>query len=499
MTSLGSARLLALAVAVVVLLAAYAAVPAKADAEPPASAERSVARPNIVLITTDDQTLAELRWMPQTRRLLGDAGVRFTDFLANHPLCCPSRAQILTGQYAQNNHVLTNGPRWGGYDRFEPATALPVWLQNAGYTTGLVGKYLNLYDETDGPEVGWDRWNPTVDGLYTYVGFTQYDGAALTTPGGHQTDHVSDWSADFIAQQAPAAEPFFLWSSYVAPHSVCYSGQERLCSEPPVPEDEDAHRFSQVWPPFLDDPAYDRGTRKRERPTLDGQGRPDLVEQVELFRARLRSLAGVDRAVARTVGALSAVGVLDETVVIFTSDNGYLFGEHRFSGKDVPFDEALRVPLLVRGPDVSPGAVATTPAAGVDLAPTIAELAGATPMVAVDGRSLVPAFAGGRTARDRTVLVQGGVTGPDELNRVWAYRGVRTKRYTYVRYTRNGGIELYDRRRDPHELVNVARDPAYRKVRRELLRRLRLLGPCAGASCNRAFGPVPGPVRKPRR
>lgn len=484
---------------VLTLLAVLA--PAAPAASAPAAEPESVAsdRPNVVLITTDDQTLAELRWMPQTRRLLGDAGVQFTDFLANHPSCCPSRAQVLTGQYAQNNGVLTNGGRWGGYDRFTSETALPIWLQRAGYTTGLVGKYLNLYDETDGLEVGWDVWNPTVDGLYNYVGFTQYDGVDLTLPGGHHTDYVGDWSADFIAERAPEEEPFFLWASYVAPHSVCYRGQEELCGEPPLPASEDLHRFPATWPPFLDDPAYDRLTRKRERPNLGHQGRPDLVEQVELFRARLRSLAGVDRAVAQTVAALSAAGELDRTVVIFTSDNGYLFGEHRIFGKDVPFDEAVRVPLLVRGPGVVPGAVATTPAAGIDLAPTIAELAGATPMVAVDGRSLVPAFAGGRTALDRTVLVQGGVKGNDPRGRVWAYRGVRTKRYTLVRWTSNHGLELFDRRRDPHELRNVARDPAYQRVRRVLSWRLRSLSTCAGAACNRAFAPVPGPVRKPRR
>lgn len=453
-------------------------------------------RPNIVLITTDDQTMTELRWMPRIRRLVGGSGVRFTDFLSNHPSCCPARAQILTGQYAQNNQVLTNGPRWGGYDRFQPDTALPVWLQRAGYTTGLVGKYLNLYDETDGPEPGWSRWSATVDGLYEYVGFTQYDGEALDAPGGYHTDFVRDWSADFIADQAASDEPFFLWSSYVAPHSICRVGQPEGegCATPPLPAVRDRGRYRDVRPPFLDDPAFGTRIRGNARPDLlYSEPRPDRAEKTRLFRERLRSLAAVDRAVASTVRALRAAGELDDTVVMFTSDNGYLFGEHQLKNKDVPYEQAVHVPLLARGPGVRSG-TSDRPAAMIDLAPTIAELAGATPLVPVDGRSLVGAFGGAQRSGDRTVLVQGGVTGKDPKDRMWSYRGVRTQRYTYARWTRNGGVELFDRRRDPGELRNVARDPAYQRIRRELRRRTELLGACAGSTCRVAFDPLPDPT-----
>lgn len=453
-------------------------------------------RPNIVLITTDDQTFADLRWMPMTRRLLGgDQGLRFSDFLSNHPNCCPARAQILTGQYAQNNKVLTNAPRWGGYDRFTPETALPVWLRRAGYTTGLVGKYLNLYDETKGPEPGWSRWSATVDGLYEYRGFTQYDGRDLTMPGGYHTDFVRDWSTDYIEEQAAAGKPFFLWSSYVAPHSICTPGspEGEGCGTPPMPAERDRDRYAEARPTFLDDPAFGRPTRDGARPTLlYSEPNPDRARKTKLFRDRIRSLAAVDRAVAATVQSLRRAGELDKTVIMFTSDNGYLFGEHELVNKDVPFDEAVHVPLLIRGPGVRSG-VARRPAAMIDLAPTIAELSHATPLVPVDGRSLVGTFGGADRQGDRTVLVQGGVTGRDPKNRVWAYRGVRTMRYTYARWTKNGGIELFDRLLDPDELRNVADDPAYRPVRRELRRRAKLLGECSGSVCRVRFGPVPAP------
>lgn len=487
-----SILLVALALVATMLVACSNDAPdRRAPGAAPDPAPVTGSQPNIVLITTDDQTLTEMRWLPLTRRLIGRAGVTFTDFLANHPNCCPSRAELLTGQYAQNNGVRSNIGRRGGYDVFEPATALPTWLQRAGYATGLIGKYLNLYGADNAREVGWDLWDPTVDDLYQYTGFGQYVAPGeVEHPGGYHTDYVADASVEFIERQAGSA-PFFLWSSYVAPHSRCATGEG--CLGPPLAAERDRQRFRDVRPPFLDDPAYDRPVARADRPRLEEDGRPVTREQRVLFRARLQSLAAVDRAVERTVAALRSAGELDDTLIVFTSDNGFLFGEHRLLGKVVPFDQSVRVPLLVRGPGVRRGTERRT-GAMIDLAPTFAALAGVRPSLEVDGTSLWPMLTKAAPDRDRTVLVQGGITGRDPRDLGWSYRGVRTQRYTFVRWTRGHRLELFDRQRDPHELRNVAGLARYAEVVDELRRRTRVLGRCAGPRCRVEFPAVPEPA-----
>lgn len=491
--------LLAAATAALALVGVLAAAcPAAGPA--PASGPRAAAdAPNIVLITTDDQTLAELRWMPRARHLLGGAGTTFTGFVAPQPLCCPSRAQLLTGQYSQNNGVRSNVGRRGGHPAFHPETALPVWLQSAGYRTAFVGKYLNLYPGTGGPEVGWDTWDATVGAVYQYHGFGQYDGSEVTTPEGYHTTYVADRTVELIEEHAGADEPFFLWSSFVAPHGICSPGQETTCATPPLVEEQHADAYPDARAPFLDDPGFNAAVHGGVHRSVEGTGPVDPTEQQRLFHQRIRALASVDDAVAEVVGTLERLGELDETLVVFTSDNGYLFGEHRYSGKVLAYEQSVRVPLLVRGPGVAAGARLPGTAAMIDLAPTLAEVAGADPLVEVDGRSLVTELAGATRLPDRTLLVQAGVPGPDPKDLGWKYRGVRTDRYTYVRWQKSGAEELFDRRRDPHQLVNAARRPAYAAVRRELVRRTRLLGGCAGVSCRVHLGPSPGLSQPPRR
>ncbi|WP_370250243.1 sulfatase [Nocardioides sp.] len=456
----------------------------------PAPVDRAGPRgPNVVVIVTDDQTLAEMRWMPRTRHLIGDVGVTFTQFLANHPSCCPARAQLLTGQYAQNNGVRANGGRLGGYPRFSPGTALPVWLQQAGYTTGLIGKYLNGY-RPSGPEPGWDTFDVTVDGLYRYRGFTQYDGRTETTPPGHHTTYVRDRSADFLTARAQDGAPFLLISSYVAPHQVCPA--EGACTAPPIPIPRDRGRHRDVVPPVLASPSLREVSRPAVRPRLAEDGVLSRRALLRLARARLDALTGVDQAVAATITRLRDLDLLQDTVVVFTSDNGFLFGEHRLVGKDVGYEEALRVPFLVRGPGVRRDATTPTIAAGIDLAPTIAELTGATPLVDVDGVSLVPQLRDPGPAVERSILLQGGILGPDLAGRGWEWRGVRTRRYTLLAWAR-GGLELYDRRRDRFEMRNLADDPRYAAVLEALLARLTELGSCAGATCRPDETPLPLP------
>ncbi|MET1059114.1 MAG: sulfatase/phosphatase domain-containing protein, partial [Nocardioides sp.] len=209
--------------------------------------------------------------------------------------------------------------------------------------------------------------------------------------------------------------------------------------------------------------------------------------------ARIRSLAAVDEGVAALIRTLRNTGELKNTVVLFTSDNGYQMGEHRMLTKNQPFEESLRVPLLVRGPGIPQGRVVGQRVAMVDLAPTLLELAGAEPDLVVDGQSLVPLLRAPRTARRHgdTQLIQAGPR--PGLGPLWFFRGVRTDRYTYAHYDGTGFRELYDRRRDPAQLRNVARRPAYRAVVAELERRTDRLKVCEGEACNIRFGPVSRP------
>jgi len=205
------------------------------------------------------------------------------------------------------------------------------------------------------------------------------------------------------------------------------------------------------------------------------------------FTARIRSLQALDEATESTVEALRDAGELDNTYVFFTSDNGYLLGEHGLVGKNVLYEEALRVPLLVRGPGVRRAATSSLPATLVDLAPTFLQIAHTEPGVAQDGTSLLAALRGNEKRWRDTQLVQTGSMSSGYLLG-WTYRGVRTGRYTFGIDTATGATVLFDRLRDPRELHDVADHPAYRGIAEELARRTGELSGCAGTACNRIFG-----------
>jgi arylsulfatase A-like enzyme len=438
-------------------------------------------RPNILLITSDDQSVQEMRWLPKTRALLGKHGVTFKDMVAPHPNCCPSRAQVLTGQYAHNNGVLTNGAPNGGWARLDSATALPVWMQAAGYQTGFVGKYLHGYDGSTGREPGWNRWRPIVSKpLSRYYGITQYDEDELRDlpPGDYHTHVVGRQTREMLDDFARTGSPYFLWASYIAPHGSCSTSEEKNCSGPPESAPQYASRFGTVKLPMRTKPSFnekdlsDKAKRLRRK-------KVSLTEQTRLYRARVRALATLDDEVAETVRHLERIGQLDNTVVMFTSDNGYMFGEHRRKGKVLAYEESIRVPLLVRGPGVPAGQVRKQTVAMIDLAPTFAALAGATPMVRQDGSSLWRYATRNVRQADRALLVQAGT---DRVSPRWQFRGVRTARYTYVAWP-NARDELYDRRNDPYQLHSQDRSRAYAAQLRAAKRILKRLGSCRGASC----------------
>jgi len=435
------------------------------------------ARPNVVVIMTDDQTVESMRVMPNVRRLLTEGGVTFTNSVVSYPLCCPSRATFLTGQYAHNHGVLGNEPPDGGYTAFRaPLTTLPTALRDAGYSTIHIGKYLNGYGMVRQREIpaGWSDWHGLVGtSTYAYFDFTLSENGRLRQPRGYQTHVLTDRAMRVIRREADDGGPFFLELAFAAPHHelerrrALSARRDRgtFAAEPlPAPASFGEADMTDKPGPVAGDPPLD-------------QAEIDAITR--RYRAALTSLLAVDRSVARVVRALRATDQLDETVIVFTSDNGYFYGEHRVaSGKVFPYEPSIRVPLVVRGPGVEPGATTDALVANVDLAPTILELAGARPLRRMDGRSLVAQLGHPRrSGPDRAVLLE-----TFGAPRSGPYQGVRTERYVYVEYA-NGAREVYDLVADPDQLENLHGRPGTSAVEARLADRLAHLRGCAGAGC----------------
>jgi N-acetylglucosamine-6-sulfatase len=453
-------------------------------------------RPNVVLITTDDQTLADLRYMPRTRRLIAGQGVTF-DGISPHPLCCPARAEILTGQFAQNNGVRSNKGQFGGYKRLRTRNTIATWLNRAGYQTMFMGKFLNGYSPWSdrGPAAGWDDWNPTVRGVYKYRKFTVRHNQRLRRyRGPYQTDFFTDLAVQKIRGASRMQRPFFLWQSYVAPHVSCPPRKEtEACWSPPMAATRHRGLFTDAIPPSMRSDAFNEDVGDKPFPLSET---PEIDDEKErkillLHRRRLQSLQAVDEGVARMMDALRRTGELRNTLVIFTSDNGYLLGEHRYTGKVLPYEPALQVPLLMRGPGLPAGVVRKRVATLVDLAPTIVAVAHARAGLVMDGRNLLPIATRNKPSWE-TLLIQAGQY--RTYGTGWFYRGVRTDRYSYAYYPYSDEDELYDRRKDPDQLTNVAGDPRYAAVVRLLKRQAKTLGSCAGWQCRRSFRQPPAPL-----
>ncbi|WP_235030333.1 sulfatase family protein [Nonomuraea solani] len=442
------------------------------------------ARPNIVLIMADDLETGTLPYFPNITRHLVRQGASFDRFFVTNSWCCPSRASILRSQYVHSHGVLTNTAPEGGFDRFHAQglerSTIGTWMRQAGYRTGLMGKFLNHYpgktaEETFVPP-GWDEWDVPVRNLYEEYGYRLNENGALREYGWSEPDYLSDVLAgkarDFIAG---SDEPFFLYLAPIGPHN------------PANPAYRHADAFPLVMAPRT--PSFDQEDVAgeplwlRTRPPLSQPARDAIDER---FRTRLRSMLGVDDLVGSVVSALEEAGKLDNTYLFFTSDNGFHLGTHRLGqGKTTPFEEAIRVPLVVRGPGVKADSTIAHMGATVDLAATFAALGGATAPSFAEGRSLVPLLKGASPAQwRRNVLVE--FTRP--ANRasaaqtpVPAYQALRTEQYTYVRYE-TGERQLYDLHADPYQLRNLidGADPA---LLASLDARLTAMASCSGASC----------------
>jgi N-acetylglucosamine-6-sulfatase len=448
------------------------------------------ARANVVVIETDDQTTADLASMPRTRALIGDTGVTFDQSVVSLSQCCPSRATFLTGRYAHNHGVLSVYPPFGGVTRLDATETLAVWLQRAGYRTALVGKYLNGYGAHDPWEVppGWDDWHALLGGsTYRYYDYTINNDGTLRIYGGapayYQTDVLTGLAERVVRRRAAGKAPFFLWLAYVAPHN----GLPRELLDPldtrsPVPAPRHQGTFAGAAQPW--EPAFNEADVADKPRAVRRRGPLPSWEAWRLDRAwqqRREALLAVDDGVARIVRALRDAGELDDTLLVFTSDNGYLLGEHRArSGKILPYEPSIRVPLLIRGPGIPAGAVRSQLVWNGDLAPTILAATGARAPWEPDGESLFPFMRDGALRSGRAVVIE-GPAGSGSLG-LPRFAGLRTSRYAYVEYA-DREVELYDLRRDPYELDNLAGTLGAAALQARLAARLESLRHCAGAAC----------------
>ncbi len=457
-------------------------------------------RPNVIVIMTDDQDQASVNVMRTVQGKLAARGVTFANSYVTTPECCPSRASFETGQYAHNHRVLTRHPPHGGYQAFaaQPAligNALPVALQSAGYRTAYIGKYMNGYGIPEyggvrSPGIrryvppGWDRWYVPIDHTdYRMYGYRLNENGTPESYGAKRSDYQTTVYARlaraFVDRSANQSQPFFLTVGTLAPHTENRNpAGPRARGRDPRPAPGDAGRFAKrplPRPPSFnernvsDKPRFVRKTSRLSRKDISGLR--------NTYRSRLESLLGVDRLVRGLVEALRHAAQLRNTYIIFTSDNGFLLGQHRRYGKHVVYEESVRVPLIIRGPGLPRGEVRDQLAANIDLAPTILDATGVKPRLPMNGISLLPLARNPNAGNTRSLILEFlvGRSG---------YAAIRTADgFVYVEY-RDGQRELYDLNRDPYELHNLASRPGDAALRAKLARRLAALRNCAGRACD---------------
>jgi len=349
-------------------------------------------KPNILFILTDDQRLEDIKHMPRLNKLLVNQGMSFENYFSTVSLCCPSRTSILRGQYAHNTGVMTNGGNNGGFvvahKRGIENSTIATWMHDRGYTTALIGKYLNHYPDGQGLSYvppGWDYWaSPCSGNPYTEYNYDLNENGKSVhygnTPSDYGTDVYLHKATDFIKSCSGENKPFFMYLAFYAPHG------------PATPADRHLNMFADA-----------KIVRTKAFNESDVSNKPDYIKKLNLltdkevngedayYGKRLRSLQAVDEAIEKLYDTLSENKQLDNTYIFFASDNGFHLGEHRMRrGKQTAYETDIHLPLIVRGPGITHGATAAELVGNIDLAPTWADLAGATAPQFVDGRSLQP-------------------------------------------------------------------------------------------------------------
>ena len=450
-------------------------------------ANRRQKRPNVIVVMTDDQN-DSMEGLPRTVQLLGGRGTTFRNSYVSFPLCCPSRATFLTGQFAHNHGVVhTDLPN--GYNGLDHTNTLPVWLRSSGYRTAMVGKYLNSYGIDDGiPEPvpdareippGWAEWYAlTAAHDQRRYDFKMNENGKIRRYGfggrNYVTDVLASKAVTFVKRRAPRPKPFFLWFNPTAPHGEARPDPSR--SRDPTPALRHFGRLGNALAPRT--PNFDEadvsdkpGPIAASPPLSDAE-----IDEIDRrHRGRIESLLAVDDAVKRLVGKVRKAGDMRKTYFFFTSDNGLLLGAHRLLFKRYIYEESTRVPLIVRGPRFPAGAVRDQLVSNVDLAPTIAELARVIPRRPPDGRSLLGPAVNPGAGAGREILFENRVAGGSA--------GLRSGQWVYLDNGPGETDELYDLAADPFQLDSLHASPGHAAIRNQLKARLQAVRNCAGGAC----------------
>jgi arylsulfatase A-like enzyme len=452
----GSRRLGALAL-LAALTCGLAACERGAAPGPAVEPERP---PNILLVITDDQrATASMQALPVVKRLFGRGGRTYTNAFATTPLCCPSRASIVSGTYAHNHGVQTNDD---GMD-LDPDATVQRHLQDAGYRTAVVGKYLNRWDPKVDPR-HFDRFAVWLRGIYRHSSWN-VDGR-IRRPEGYTTGLMTGFAKRFLRGfERNDDDPWYLWLGPNAPHSP-YAAE---------------HRYKGAKTKGWDGNPATRDRDVADEPEFIARSQNSTAHARRVRRKQLRTLHSVDDQVTKVFDLLRELGEEEDTLAIFMSDNGFLWGEHGIVGKRYAYTQSIQIPLMIRwSGHVEPGSVDDRLAANLDLAPTLLDAAGVDPPRGLDGASLL-----GDETRDRLLIEQWA----DEETYVPTMASLRTDRYQFVEYYGPGGRvvarQYYDLEADPWQRRNLLGDddPANDPDLEALARRLRRDRSCAGANC----------------
>jgi N-acetylglucosamine-6-sulfatase len=453
-------------------------------------------RPNIIFLLSDDEDAKLHEFMPKTKALLELQGTKFNNFFVTYSLCCPSRSSILRGQYPHNTKVEGNMLPEGGFEKFltlglENST-VATWLQAGGYRTVFMGKYLNGYgskgkkgDSSTHVPPGWSEWYGAIGNKpYSEYNYQLNENGKIMNYGDQPQDYLVDVLAGkaqkVIEGGANSSEPFFLYLATFVPHQPAT----------PAPRHVQLFKDSKLPrpPSFNEADVGDKPKQIGARAVLNAR---QIVQLEMLYRKRMQSLQAMDDLVERVVNTLKTTGQLENTYIVYTSDNGFHLGEHRqMQGKNMPYEEDIRVPMIVRGPGIAGGKTLDQMALNNDFAPTFAEIAGIPTPALVDGRSLLNLWHGQAPATWRSSFMierRGGTSQAqteigDENSSPMSFNAIRTKDHTYIEWG-DGGRELYDLARDPYQIENAV--TANSALVKTLSSRLAALSKCVAEECRK--------------
>ena len=440
------------------------------------SAEAQTASPpNIVFVMTDDLDERSMHDLGGIRSLMGSSGATFSNAYVTYSLCCPSRATFLRGQYPHNHQIVGNALPEGGAGKFRSLgldqSTIATWLNDAGYRTKYIGKYMNSYGGLYKPP-GWDEWYAVIGD--PTLGRINQDGQEIALSG-HPTDVFASKAEDFIRRSSAGPDPFFAVVGTNAPHTppeVATRHQDAFIATP-LPE-----------PPNFDEAdVFDKPAWVRAYPRI---GPEVSAGMQDLYRERLRSMLSVEDLLERIVATLRETGELESTYVFFTSDNGFHFGNHRMdANKKTPYEEDIGVPLMVRGPGVPAGALRNQLVLNNDFAPTIADLAGVPAPPFVDGRSFAPLLTSSPPSSWRKAFLEEGWFWDGTEVPTPTHKGAHTKGHAFTLYDESAETELYDLAADPYQLASKPR-AGNEQLYSSLETRLYNLRDCSAAACRTA-------------